>query len=345
MATIHLAGDDAVTEEDAKSVRSYTPSAQELATEEPDEPDTPTDYDTEAAADRVLEPRADTLPTQQQTERAPAFLPPGTWVSPVARQRQRQALLLPGFGSINDLDRRIGAVMKFDGAPASVAELAQKARLAVGAAREAREDASHPDNPRYTKSVAAKDEVVKLIAKATTLVGQLERAAQDASEEWFASLTSGLDEKRAAALDALRAAERAYSAFRSTVNAAQALAIESGRWDKSWHTSTVSEVDLNKPIGAMRDAIKFLEGDDDLASGRFLTTEYEGIPPHTMANLKRRADVSQPGSFAHNLYARAKWPMEHDRDLQDAVQSRALLGFLNSAPLTAALMGRDPNGD
>lgn len=341
--------DTEVTAEQAEaSTKNYSPSVQETTEEIPEQIDrTPISAEESKALDAAQQDTFQSPFGEEGNQHQPVggqvttFIPPGEYVSPVQRHRQRQAMLLPPFASINDLDARISAVMRFGGAPKSVAELARQARLAVGAAREARNAASHPDNPKYTRSVEAKDETVKAIAQATTVVGALERAAEESKDEWFASLIGDLDKQRADALKAVKAAEKAYAGLRGSVNAAQALALESGMWDKSWHESVTRESDLNAPIAAMRDAVRFLESEDDFESGRFLTEDYgDAIPPHTMRRLARSAEISQSGSFAHQIHARAKAPMANDRDLHDAVRTKHLILFLNSNPLSTELMGR-----
>lgn len=351
MATSFITGDRIIgadaTEADA-SVKHYTPGPNEATVETPDEVDrSPIDAEQRQSLDKKTQSTFQS-PMDQGAEirdRAPEFVPPQSWISPVVKQRQRQAMTLPSAASLDDLDQRIRAVTRFDGMPKQVASLAQKARLAIGAAREAHEAARHGENPRFAVSVAAKDEVVKAIATATTLVGSLECTAEDPeiSDEWFAGLTANLDKQRADALKALRAAEKAYASLRASIGAAQALATgPANYWDKSWHSSVVTESDLNAPIAAIREAISFLDGDksDDYTTGEFLTTEYEGIPPHTLAKLKRGAEISQPGSFAAQVYMRALNPHPRDRDALEAIETKRLVFLTNSAPLTSDLIGK-----
>lgn len=337
MTNVLIGGQTAIEEGDERIVRTYTPSVQETAEEQADEaPDKAPISDAERQ--RLDESTATTFQSvfedgqQAHGDRAETFVVPGEWVSPVVKQRRKQAMLLPPFGQISDLEERFKHFMLLDGLPEHVASLGQEARLAVGAATEAHEAARHPDNRRYAVSTAAKDAVVQEIAKATAAVGAFEAALDESWDEWFDSLTSNLDKQRADALKALRAAEKAYAAFRATVNVANQVAQHGGRWDRSWHSSTIRAHDLDVPIASIRDAMGFLEGDDDYASGAFLTAEYDGIPPHTLAKLKRGAEVSQPGSFAQQIYLRAVSLSESDYDARLAVETKHLIPFLNSNP-------------
>lgn len=278
----------------------------------------------------------------QPGERAAVFTPGSEYVSPVIKNQQRQQMLLPSIQILNDLDQRIASVVRFAGAPEQVATAAQSARDAVSAAREAYRAAQRDDNPRYTVSQAAKDAVVQENAKATAAVAALERAAEESKDDWFDGLVSNLDKQRADALKALRTAAKAYASLRGSINAAQALAVASGRWDKEWHSSTTSEADLYAPIASMRAAIGFLEDGDDYTTGAFLTAEYEEgtIPPHTVAKLKRAADLSSGGSFIEQLYFRARSVLANDTAAQDAVAQKRLILLLNSNPTTLDLLGK-----
>ncbi|WP_300678458.1 hypothetical protein [Nocardioides sp.] len=336
MTNILIGGQTAIEEGDERIVRTYTPSVQETAEEQADEaPDKAPISDTERQRlDTATESTFQSVfedGQQAHGDRAAEYVVPGEWVSPAVKQRRKQAMLLPPFGQIKDLSERLSFVTQFDGMPKHVAELAQKARLAIGAATEAHESARHPDNRRYAVGTAAKDSVVLAIAEATAAFGAFQAAVDESVDEWFDGLTASVDKQRADALKALRAAEKAYSAFRSTVSAANMLAIETGRWDKSWHSSTIREHDLDVPTSSIRDAIGFLEGDDDFASGAFLTADYgDSIPPHTLAKLKRGAEVSGGGSYAQQVYLRAVSPTDFEARL--AVETKHLIPFLNSAP-------------
>lgn len=336
VSTSFITGDQAISSDEAEQVtRNYSPSVQEQAEETPEQIDRSPISDTErqrldAASESTFQSVFEDG-QQAYNERAEAYVVPGEWVSPVVKQRRKQAMLLPPFGAIQDLNERLSVFTKYDGMPEHVATLAQQARLAIGAATEAHESARHEDNRRYAVSTAAKDAVVQEIAKATVAVGAFEDAARDSASEWFEGLVSNLDKQRDDALKALKAAEKAYAAFRSTVSTANTLAIETERWDKAWHSSTVREHDLNVPISSIRDAIGFLSGDNDYASGAFLTAEYDGIPPHTLDRLKRGAEVSGGGSYAQQLYLRAVKP--EDMDARLAIERKHLIDFLNSAPI------------
>lgn len=347
MSTIHIAGSTIVEEIDGEqSVRHYSPSIQEQTQETPEQVDS--SPITEAERDALDKASADTFQpvfADQPHDRAANFEVPGTFVHPTVIHRRRAAMTLPSFGQVTDLEQRIGAVMRFDGAPKQVATLAQKARDAVSAARDAHHAGRNAENPRYAVSQTAKDAAIQEIAKATTAVAALEAATREESvrEAWFESLVGNLDKQRAEALKTLRAAEKTYSALRGSIGAANALAIEQGRWDKSWHSSTVREAELNAPIASMRDAIGFLDGEGatDYTTGAFLVADYgDSIPPHSLSRLKRAAEVAGGGSFAEQVYARAVSPMANDRDTQDAISQKRLVLLLNSNPSTADLRGK-----
>lgn len=342
--SIDINGGEVVNELDAEqTIKNYTPGVQETAQEEsPEEVDNSPISDAEregldAKDADTFQPLTD---DGEVRERVEAFQIPGEWVSPVVRNRRKRAMALPGAASITNLEQRISKVMRFDSAPQAVADAAQEARAAVSAAREAHEAGRHPDSPRYAVSQAAKDAAVQEIAKATAAVSALEQVAAESGDEWFESLVGNLDKQRAEALKALKAASKAYASLRATINGAQALAVEQGRWDRDWHSSAVPEVDLNAPIGAIREAISHLDGGDEYTTGAFLTSEYEGIPPHTLAKLERRADLSDGGSFARQVYARAKSPMANDEAAQDAIAQKRLALLTNSNPLTTDLLGK-----
>ncbi len=342
MATIHISGDTIIGADEAESsTKHYTPGPNEATIETPDEVDNSPITDSERQSlDQATESTFQS-PLDQGSEirdRAPEFTIPGEWVNPVIKQRRKQAMTLPSAAALDDLDQRISRMMRFDGMPKHVASLGQKARLAVGAAREAHESARHPENRRYAVSVAAKDTVVQEIAKATAAVGAFEDACDGSMDEWFDGVTANLDKQRADALKALRAAEKAYASLRGSINTAQALALASARWDKEWHTSTVTEADLNAPIASMRAAIGYLESDNDFANGDFLTAEYEGVPPHTLAKLERGADISQPGSFARQVFVRAVKPLPGDKDAIEAIATKHLIRLTNSNPLSEGLI-------
>lgn len=318
------------------TIKSYTPSAQENAPE-----NTPESADKTPASDSEVkalhEATSDNVPfydVQSTNERSPVFNPPTEFVHPIQKQRARQRMTLPSIASLNDLDSRVSAVLRFDRAPEDVEEAAQRARLAIGEAREVYDAARHPEQPRYAASVEAKDRAQIAIAEATMTVSALERVADAAADRWFDSLTEGLDKQRTDALKALRAAEKAYAALRSNINGAQALAIKQGRWDKAWHQSVVTEAQLNAPIAEMRAAIGFLADGDDFTNGSFLTAEYEAIPPHTLARLEKGARATSPGSFAWQVLSRAKKIRPSDRDAVTAVETKTLLTLMNSQPLS-----------
>ncbi len=344
MGTIHITGDNEIsTEEAERATRNYTASPAEQAEETPDEVDNSPLSDSELTTlDEASRPTFVGV-EQQQSERAETFHISGEWESPVVKARRKRAMMLPPVGQISDLQQRIAAVVRFDGAPAEVTQAAAKAREALAGANEVHQASQHSENRRFARDVAAKDATVAAIAKATSAVAALESVARDETvrEKWFAGLVEGIDQERAEALKALRAAEKAYAKVRRSISAAQALAVEAGMWDKSWHMSTTSEIDLNRPTSSMREAIRFLADGDDYTDGSFLTADYgDEIPPHTLAKLKRGAEVAGGGSFAAQLFARAVSPMKNDQDAQEAISQRRLLILMNSNPSTAELLGR-----
>lgn len=351
MAHSFITGSEVINPDEAEAItKHYTSSAQEQATETPDEVDTSPLTDGERES--VLEATDDThqsvfSESGDFRERADTFEIPGTWVHPRLKAQRKQQMMLPSSKTVTDLEERLSVVTRLSGAPKAVADATEKAREALKAVRDAYAAAAHPDNRRFAISTAAKDEVQVKIGEAVSAVNALEALTEDESvrEAWFAGLTDGLDKQRADALKALRAAEKAYSVLRSSIGAAQALAIETGKWDKSWHMSTTRDADLNAPVSSMRDAIRFLTDGSDYETGEFLTAEYDGIPPHTLAKLKRGAEVAGGGTFASQVYARALRPMANDKDAQDAISEKRMILLLNSNPTTVELLGKSEDED
>lgn len=344
MTSIHITGDDQPTIEEAEArTKNYTPSVQEQTEETPEVEDkTPISDAERKALDDAQRPTFEApFADGEIRERAERFQVPGEWVPPYVRQRRQREMMLPNRKAAHDLEKRVSEVAKYDGAPEPISEALQVAREALDAVRVAYDEGAHPDNGRFARDQAAKDDVTIKIAEATLAVAALEAVARDEAvqEQWFEGLTSGIEEKRAEALDALREAEKAYASFRGSVASAQSLAVQQGRWDSAWHTSVVNEVDLNRVLGGLKETIALVdpqsEESDDYTTGRFLTEEYEGLPPHTMARLKRMADLSGGGSFPAQLYLRAASLSKEDAALQESLATKRLKVFMNSNPFRA----------
>jgi len=313
---------------------------------EPDGPNEPLTTDESAALDKRLESDQNTTirSDQQPSTRAQQFTPPGEWIHPVQEARQRNAMLLPSVAQINDLNQRISSVLRFDGAPKEVATLAQKARVAAGAAREAHESGRHPDSPRYASSQAAKDAVIQEIAKATTAVAALEQAAsrEDVRDAWFDGLTANLEDQRNAAAAALDKAAKTYSVWRQSIAAADALAKEQGRWGMWHHHPEERELNPLGLIGEVRKARDIAQSEDGWISGRYLYADEtpEGqVPEWTMAWLKDQARRA-PGTFADHVYMRLLSVHEADGAAQDTIASRDLR-IINTRPVPNLLPKRD----
>jgi hypothetical protein len=327
-----------ITAEDAEAAtKAYRPSVQEGVDETPEQVDNSPISDSERKAlDEADRSSFEGLPHQQPESRDHHIhvAPGDTYVHPKIRHRQQQALMLQSPKVLDDLDARISTVTKHGGLPKDVSDLATKARLAVGSAREAYLSAQNPDKPRFAVSIAAKDTVQIEIGKAVTAVGALEGLFDEGSVQGaqFETLVANLEKDREATIKALRAALTRYGNFRGTVERANAVALEGGRWDKEFHRGVVSNMELDAPLKAMQAALDFLEGEDDAASGRFLTVEYEGLPPHTLARLKRSAEVAGGASFAAQVYHRARNLARDDVEAQIAVDTKRLLPLLNSNP-------------
>lgn len=269
---------------------------------------------------------------QSNRDRAQTFTIPGEYESPVIKQRRRAALSLPSGQQILDLEKRVARANRFGALPDDVTARANDARLAIGQAREAYFAAQDPGSRRLARTVEDKDRVVLAIAKATMAVGALESVLVEApvQQAHFETVVGDLDAQRDAALAALKKAHKAYAALRSTIQSANALAIQQGQYDKEWHHGLLEEADLNKPLEHIADAIGWLEGDDDSANGRFLTAEYEGVPPHALARLKRSAETAPAGSFPRQVFERAQRLSPTDHDAQEAVNTKKLLTLKNS---------------
>lgn len=343
-ASIHLTGGEELTAEDAQRVtKSYTPGPQEDVEETPDEVDNSPLTDEER--DGILKATDDEFhsPLDQGSEvrdRAPMFEVPEQRVPAYVKARRQREMMLPNIASVHDLEKRVGTVAAHDGAPEVILDAVRQAREAIEAVRVAYREGGHPSNQRFARDQAAKDEVTVRLADAVKAVVALEAVAQrgDLQDDWFEGITSTLDEKRAKALAALREAERAYASFRSTVAGAQALALQQGRHDSAWHSSTVTEVDLGRVLPALKQAIAYIdpksEESDDYTRGEFLTKEYPDgeLPPHTLARLKRMADLSGGGTFSHQLWLRAMAKSQDDAALQESLATKRLQVFMNSSP-------------
>lgn len=342
MTSIHITGDDEVTAEEAEArTKNYTPSVQEQSEETPEvEDQTPISAEERKALDAAQQPTFQ-APFQngEIRERAEQFRVPGEWVPPYVKARRDREKMLPNRKAVHDLEKRVSEVAQYDGAPKPVAEALQVARDALEAVRVAYDEGAHPDNRRFARDQDAKDDVTIKVAEATRAVAALETVARDEAvqEQWFEGLTSGIEEKRAAALDALRAAEKTYASLRGSIGSAQALAVKQGRWDGSWHRSVVSEVDLNRVLPALKDAIGLIdpesEKSDDYTLGRYLVQEYgDEIPPHTMAQLRHVGELSRGGSFSHQIFLRAVALSSEDHAAREAVATKQLRVLLNSNP-------------
>lgn len=337
-------GDEITAEEAAQHVRNYTPSVQETTEEVADEPDDRTPISEserklldERQASAFQSPLDDGAEVRDRAER---FQVPGQWVPPHVKARKAREALFPNRKALHDLEQRLAVLAAHDGAPEAVAEAVKVAREAIDEARRAYDEGTHPDNARYARDRQAKDRVVVALAEVTRAVSAAEAVAQrpDLQDEWFDSLAGSIEEKRAAALEALRAAEKAYASLRGSIGSAKSLAIQQGRFDSAWHSSLVNDLDLNRVLGGLKEAIAFIDPDsdqsDDYTTGRFLTAEYDegALPPHTLARLRRMGDLSGSGSFSWQLAARAVSPSKEDHALQEALATKRLVVFMNSNP-------------
>lgn len=328
MTSIILSGSDEVSREEAEATsRHYTPGPQENVEETPEVEDrTPVSDAQREALDEATRPTFEPIASDQQNgERAATFEVPGGWVSPVVRQRNKSAMMLPNFGSITDLEQRIGAVLRYAGAPREIADLGQQARDAVAAARKAHEGSRHDTNRRFAVDQDAKDAVILEIARATAAVGALEALARDGAvrDEWFDGLVADLPTQRQKAARALDDATKAYAQWRRAIADADALARKQGRFGE-WHMHpdrlTIKPLDLIAELQKARDIAK---SDDDWVNGDYLTKEYDGIPPHTMAALEKSAQ-SAGGSFVEQVYLRLKHPHPADGPARDTIAERDL---------------------
>lgn len=337
-------GDEITAEEAAQRTRNYTPSVQEATEEQADEapdknPITPEQRES-------LDARTDgefCSPLDEGGEvrdRADRFVVPGDWDNPRLKAQRLREATFPSRKALHDLEKRLAALARTDGAPEPVAEAIDVARQAFDEANRAYDEGAHPDNARYARDQQAKDRVIVALAEVTKAVSTAEAVARrgDLQDDWYESLTGTIEEKRAAALDALRTAEKAYAALRGSIVAAKDLGVQQGRYDSAWHTSVVNDVDLNRVLPELKKAIAFVDPDsdqsDDYTTGRFLTAEYDesALPPHTLARLRRMGELSGSGSFPWQLAARAISPSKEDHALQEALATKSLRVFMNSNP-------------
>lgn len=342
---IRISGGDEVTaEEAAQHTRNYTPSVQEATEEQADEAPDKTPITAEER--ESLDARTDgefRSPLDEGSEvrdRAERFVVPGDWDNPRLKAQRLREATFPSRKALHDLEKRLAALVRFDGAPEPVAEATRAALQAVDEANRAYDEGAHPDNARYARDQQAKDRVIVALAEVTKAVSTAEAVARrgDLQDDWYESLTGTIEEKRAAALDALRAAEKAYASLRGSIASAKALGIQQGRFDNSWHSSPVGELPLTKALPVIREAINLVDPDsdesDDYTTGRFLVEEYEEgtLPPHTMAHLRHAGERAGGGTFPWQLHARAVARSKDDAALQEAIATKSLLVFLNSNP-------------
>jgi hypothetical protein len=335
----NIFNDNEITHQDADALaRKYRPSVQELQDEAPDDAEdrTPISDDERAGLDEASRPSFEpVLPAGQPNERAVTFVPPSdVWVHPKIKAARRQQALFPSSRALDDLDQRIAKVVKVDGAPESVLAAESTARGAVAQARQVRADGGHPDNPRYAVSTDAKDAAAVADAQAVLAVSALENAASAAAEEWFDGLTARVSDLREEAAEALEAAARAYAQWRQTIAAAEALGREQGKWGDWHHHPDARELNPLGLIAELRKARDIARSEDDWVSGAYLTKEYDGIPPHTMASLEKSARIA-PGSFAESVLLRLKGrPHPADTPALETIEARDLR-IINTRPIPA----------
>lgn len=339
MTNIILTGNgDVSTAEVEASVRHYTPGPREDEKETPEEVDrTPLTADeldglSRATAD-TFQPIAD---GQQAGDRAATFVVPGEWVSPVVKQRRKQAMLLPSVGQVADLEQRVSALLASPGAPEVVVTAGQRARDAVRAARETHEGARHPDSPRYALNQDAKDATILAVAEATKAVTDLEEVcSEDAvQQEWFESLTVGLAGRQTEVADALKTALALYSEWRQGIQAAHDLAQAQGRFGE-WHLHPDSrKLQPLSLVAELGKALAIATSDDDWVNGQYLTRDYDGVPPHTLAALRRSAEVAGGASYAESVYLRVASPHPMDGPVRDALAAKDLR-IVHTSPVPA----------
>ncbi|GGR64963.1 hypothetical protein J2S40_001143 [Nocardioides luteus] len=260
---------------------------------------------------------------------------PTEWVSPREKQRRRQAaraLNLPRRASISDLQSRITRAVRLGTVP-EVEDAERAARDAVLAAFGAYDNAG--DEPGKARDVAAKDAVTLAISDATRAVGALERAVMDNSEEIFGAVGQNIESRRAQALADLKAALASFSAFRQLVEVGTQAGIDIGQYDRGWTMGVKNTTELNAAIAPMRAAIEDLESDDDSRNGRVVTATYPDgqFPPSLLAKWKRAAEIAGPGSFAEQVYQRARNPHPNDGAAVDAVTMRDSRILANASPI------------
>lgn len=260
-------------------------------------------------------------------ERAEYFTVPEEWEHPVARARRIAKMALPNRRITDDLKQRVAAAVRFDGAPEKVTKARKAAEKAIQDAIDARDAAGQPERPRFAISTEAKDGVVLANAKATDAVRALEAVVNepDVQAEWFDAQTLNIESDRIAAAEALEAAVTAYSAWRQAIATADALARHLNRFGDWHHHPDELEFGVNRKarplelIGALRDARDYAKSDDDFISGRYLTTDYEGLPPHTEAYLRRKMTLAAGGSYTAFEAARLVNPQPGDPSVLSAI--------------------------
>ncbi|MDT0184330.1 hypothetical protein Q9S36_29460 [Microbacterium sp. ARD31] len=321
--------DDVSTEDAEATSRNYTPSAQELAEEIPDEVEDSrlTDGERQAlngATTPVFEPISGNGVTR---EPSPSFVPPSDgWVHPKILAKRRQQSLFPSLRALDDLDERVGSAMRFDGAPERVRVAETAARDAIAAARQIRADGAHLENSRYAKNAAAKDAAALAAADAVRAVGALEAVVEQAGDEWLDGLVSQIPAMQKRAAKTLEAAFQAYAEWRQTIAAADDLSRAQGRFG-DWHRH-VDERELN-PLGLIREirrARDLAKTNDPYLSGQYLvddpTPEGE-IPEWTLASLERAASIA-PGSFAESQLMRLRSPHAADAPARETIEAKDL---------------------
>lgn len=244
------------------------------------------------------------------------------WVNPAVLRRRKRALILPP--EPHDLANRITAVMRFDLPPKEVSAAATKAREAVDAAFALHAEARSEEQPRYAVSMDARDAVVQAIATATAAVSNLERVASDQSEAWFNSLTADIADLRDKARKSLAQAEKAYAQWRQAIAGAHALAQEHGRFGDWHHHPDEQKMNALGLIGEIRKARELANSEDDFVSGAYLTAQYDGLPPHTLAYLEEQARVGGYDSYAGMELQRLREPHPADGPALQSIREKDL---------------------
>ena len=212
------------------------------------------------------------------------------YVSPTTIQMQKSALSLDrAISRTAELANEITAV---DAHPTGRSQKADKAiktaRAAVDKVTVAFSAARSPEARLYATSTEARDAVMAELSRCEDAVAtQLTVVATEQASQ-FDKLAAQLEDLRASAESAVAAAEKAMSDLVNASTTADALALKTGVYSKTWHASQSGY--SQRPgyrLGQIRECLSDLRSTDGVINGTF-PAHSDGLPEWTRENLLNR---------------------------------------------------------